>query len=221
MRQKFRLISLLLTAVLLMSMTLGLTSCNQGEAQEDTDYSMVEKPIVTMVIKDYGTIKMKLYPDKAPQAVFNFISLIESGYYDGLTFHRIIANFMVQGGDPEGTGLGGPGYCIKGEFSANGYEGNTISHKRGVVSMARSGISYDSAGSQFFIMHADNTGLDGQYAAFGKVIEGMDVVDAMAQVPVKDDNGTLVDASTAPVIESITVETFGVDYPEPTKLPDV
>ncbi len=219
MKKSVRLVSLLLTAVLLMSMTLGLTSCNQGEeAQGDIDYSMVEKPIVTMVIKDYGTIKMKLYPDKAPQAVFNFISLIESGYYDGLTFHRIIANFMVQGGDPDGDGTGGPGYCIEGEFSANGHAENTISHKRGVVSMARTGDSYDSAGSQFFIVHADSTYLDGQYAAFGKVIEGMEVVDAMVQVPVGE-NGALLDASTAPVIESITVETFGVDYPEPTKLP--
>ncbi len=221
MRQKFRLVSLLLTAVLLMSMTLGLTSCNQGEeAQGDVDYSMVEKPIVTMVIKDYGTIKMKLYPDKAPQTVFNFISLIKNGFYDGLTFHRIISGFMVQGGDPDGNGTGGPGYCIQGEFSANGYDGNILVHTRGVVSMARS-TPYDSAGSQFFIVHEEASHLDGNYAAFGKVIEGMDVVDAMAQVPVKDNNGTLADASTAPVIESITVETFGVEYPEPKKLPDV
>ena len=218
MKKSLRLLGLLLVVMLI----LGMTACNQEqEGQDDVDYSLVEKPIVTMVIKDYGTIKMKLYPDKAPQTVFNFIALIEDGYYDGLTFHRIMEGFMVQGGDPKGDGTGGPGYCIKGEFSINGHEGNTISHKRGVVSMARKSYPNDSAGSQFFIMHADNAGLDGQYAAFGKVIEGMDVVDAMAKVPVKDDNGTLADASKAPVIESISVETFGVDYPAPNKLPNV
>lgn len=224
MKKKERLIGLLLAVTLSMGLVFGMTSCTKEAVDgngENTDYSMVEKPIVTMVIKDYGTIKMKLYPDKAPQTVFNFISLIEDGYYNGLTFHRIMDGFMVQGGDPSGDGSGGPGYCIKGEFSANGHEGNTISHKRGVVSMARKGSPNDSAGSQFFIVHEDSTFLDGQYAAFGKVIEGMDVVDAMVKVPVKDDNGTLADASTAPIIESITVETFGVDYPAPTKLPNV
>lgn len=220
MKKRVRLVSLLLVAVMLTGMTVGMTSCNQEEQQEGSDYTMVEKPIVTMVIKDYGTVKMKLYPDKAPQTVFNFISLIEEGFYDGLTFHRIISGFMVQGGDPDGNGTGGPGYCIKGEFSANGYEDNTLKHDRGILSMARS-TPYDSAGSQFFIMHEAATHLDGQYAAFGKVIEGMEVIDAMAQVPVKDSNGTLADASTAPVIESITVETFGVKYPKPTKLPEV
>ena len=137
-------------------------------------------PIVTIKIKDMGDIKAELYPDVAPITVENFVKLAGSGFYNGLTFHRIIPGFMIQGGDPEGTGMGGPGYSIKGEFAANGVP-NSLIHTRGVLSMARS-MMPDSAGSQFFIMHEDAPHLDGQYAAFGKVIEGIDVVDKVASV---------------------------------------
>lgn len=178
-----------------------------------------KNPVVTMVVKDYGTIVMELYPQKAPQAVYNFIELIQKNFYDGLTFHRIMEGFMVQGGDPDGTGGGGPGYNIKGEFLGNRFQYNDLKHERGVLSMARAKPA-DSAGSQFFIMHADNSGLDGAYAAFGKVTEGMEVVDKMVKVPVKDDNGTLADPSQAPIIEKMTVDTFGDAYPSPTKYDD-
>jgi peptidyl-prolyl cis-trans isomerase B (cyclophilin B) len=137
-------------------------------------------PIVTIKIKDMGDIKAELYPDVAPITVENFVKLAGSGFYNGLTFHRIISGFMIQGGDPEGTGMGGPGYSIKGEFAANGVA-NSLNHTRGVLSMARS-MMPDSAGSQFFIMHEDAPHLDGQYAAFGKVIEGIEVVDQIANV---------------------------------------
>ena len=158
---------------------------------------------VKMTVKDYGDIELELYADKAPITVTNFIGLVKEGFYDGLTFHRIISGFMAQGGDPEGTGLGGSDTTIKGEFSANGVE-NDISHERGVISMARSS-DFDSASSQFFIMHADNAGLDGQYAAFGRVTKGMEVVDKICEdaKPV-DGNGT-ISADEQPVIESITV----------------
>ena len=137
-------------------------------------------PIVTMRIKGMGDIKAELYPDVAPATVENFVKLAGSGFYNGLTFHRIIPGFMIQGGDPEGTGMGGPGYSIKGEFSTNGFP-NPLNHTRGVLSMARS-MKPDSAGSQFFIMHEDAPHLDGNYAAFGKVIEGIEVVDKVASV---------------------------------------
>jgi len=194
---------------------MGKAAVEQAEA-----YNVSGKnPVVTMVIKDYGTIKLELYPTKAPQSVYNFISLANSDYYNGLIFHRIISGFMVQGGDPEGTGGGGPGYNIKGEFSGNRFGYNDIKHERGVLSMARSQTA-DSAGSQFFIMHGKNAGLDTKYAAFGRVLEGIEIVDEMVKVPVSDDNGTVADRSQAPVIESITVETFGDVYPEPIKLDD-
>lgn len=138
--------------------------------------------MVVMKIKDMGTIKIELYEDIAPITVENFITLVDDGYYDGLTFHRIIPGFMIQGGCPSGTGMGGPGYHIKGEFTANGFP-NNLKHTRGVISMARA-MDPNSAGSQFFIMHADAPHLDGQYAAFGKVVEGMDVVDKIANVEV-------------------------------------
>ena len=155
-------------------------------------------------VKGYGTIKLELDASEAPITVDNFVKLAREGFYDGLTFHRIISGFMIQGGCPEGDGTGGPGYTIKGEFSANGVE-NNISHTRGVISMARGGWDYDSAGSQFFIMHLDNPGLDGQYAAFGHVTEGMDVVDAIcAMTPVQDSNGTVL-AADQPVIESVRI----------------
>ncbi len=169
-------------------------------------------PIATIEMENGKTIKVELRPDVAPISVANFISLANKGFYNGLIFHRVIKDFMIQGGCPKGNGTGGPGYCIKGEFSANGVN-NPIAHERGVISMARTSVP-DSAGSQFFIVHADSPHLDGQYAAFGKVIEGMDTVDEIASVRV-DYN----DKPRKPqVMKSVTVETFGVDYGEPEKV---
>ncbi|WP_302419122.1 peptidylprolyl isomerase [Blautia marasmi] len=168
-------------------------------------------PIVTITMADGGVIKAELYPDVAPNTVNNFISLVKNGFYDGLVFHRVIRGFMIQGGCPQGTGMGGPGYSIKGEFSGNGVE-NNLKHDTGVLSMARA-MDPNSAGSQFFIMHENSPHLDGQYAAFGKVTEGMDVVNAIADVQ--------TDYSDRPMepqtIQSMTVETFGVEYAEPEK----
>ncbi|MBQ9863270.1 MAG: peptidylprolyl isomerase [Lachnospiraceae bacterium] len=141
---------------------------------------MAKNPIVTIKMADGGVIKVELYPDIAPKTVDNFVSLVEKGFYNGLIFHRVIKGFMIQGGDPEGTGMGGPGYSIVGEFSDNGFE-NTLKHTASVISMARS-MDPNSAGSQFFIMHKDAPHLDGSYAAFGKVIEGMEVVNKIAEV---------------------------------------
>lgn len=169
-------------------------------------------PIVTIKMSNGGEIKIELYPDKAPNTVNNFISLARSGFYDGIIFHRVIAGFMIQGGDPKGVGTGGPGYSIRGEFAINNFKGNDIKHVRGVISMARTQAP-NSAGSQFFIMHANASYLDGQYAAFGKVIEGMDVVDEIANVRVDWNDKPL----NPQQIETMTVETFGVDYPEPVK----
>lgn len=168
-------------------------------------------PIVTITMEDGGVIKAELYPEIAPNTVNNFISLIQKGYYDGLIFHRVIRGFMIQGGCPQGTGMGGPGYSIKGEFAQNGFK-NSLAHTEGVLSMARS-MMPNSAGSQFFIMHKAAPHLDGAYAAFGKVTEGMDVVDKIAQVQ--------TDYSDRPLktqkIASMTVDTFGTEYPEPEK----
>ncbi len=173
---------------------------------------MAEKnPIVTIEIAGGGSVKAELYPDIAPNTVNNFISLIKKGYYDGLTFHRIISGFMIQGGCPDGTGMGGPGYSIKGEFALNGVE-NNLKHTEGVLSMARSQMP-DSAGSQFFIMHKTSPHLDGAYAAFGKVIEGMDVVNRIAETATDYSDRPLEDQ----VMQSVTVDTFG-EYPEPEKL---
>ena len=174
---------------------------------------MSEKnPIVTITMESGDIIKAELYPDIAPQSVRNFISLINKGFYDGLIFHRVIKGFMIQGGDPEGIGIGGPGYSIKGEFAINGFQ-NDLKHTAGVLSMARSQMP-DSAGSQFFIMHKTSPHLDGDYAAFGKITEGMEVVNRIA--------GTDTDWNDRPttpqVMKSVTVETFGVDYPEPEKM---
>ena len=171
-------------------------------------------PVVTIEMEGGGKIVAELYPETAPQSVRNFISLINKGYYNGLIFHRVISGFMIQGGCPQGTGTGGPGYCIKGEFKLNGVA-NPLSHKRGVLSMARA-QSPNSAGSQFFIMHEDGDFLDGQYAAFGMVTEGMDVVDAIAGVKTNMQDRPLTEQKIA----SITVETFGEEYPEPEKLKD-
>ena len=161
-----------------------------------------------------GVIEGELYPDIAPQSVRNFIDLANHNYYDGLIFHRVIPGFMIQGGCPDGTGMGGPGYCIKGEFFFNGFK-NDLRHKRGVLSMARSS-SPNSAGSQFFIMHQDAKHLDGQYAAFGKVTSGLDVVDAIASTKTGPQDRPIVEQKIA----SITVDTMGEEYPEPNKLPD-
>ncbi len=171
-------------------------------------------PTFKITMENGGVIEGELYPEIAPQSVYNFIDLANHNYYDGLIFHRVIPGFMIQGGCPEGTGMGGPGYCIKGEFFFNGFK-NDLRHKRGVLSMARS-QSPNSAGSQFFIMHADAKHLDGQYAAFGKVTSGMDVVDAIA----KTKTGMADRPMQEQKIASITVDTHGETYPEPNKLPD-
>ncbi len=169
-------------------------------------------PIVTFEMENGDIIKAELYPEIAPNTVNNFISLINQGFYDGLIFHRVIKGFMIQGGDPEGSGMGGPGYGIKGEFASNGFK-NDLAHEAGVLSMARS-MMPNSAGSQFFIMHKDSPHLDGDYAAFGKVTEGMDVVDKIAE--------SKTDRSDRPVdevkIKKVTVDTFDQDYPEPEKM---
>ena len=171
------------------------------------------KPIVTITMDDGGVITLELYPNIAPETVNNFVSLVNKGFYDGLTFHRIIPGFMIQGGDPLGNGTGGPGYSIKGEFKSNGFR-NDLRHERGVISMARA-MHPNSAGSQFFIMHADAPHLDGSYAAFGKVIDGMGVVDSIASVRTNMFN----DAPVTPVvIKSITVDTKGEEFKEPNKL---
>ena len=216
-----------------------------------------QNPIATIEIKDYGTIKVELYPDQAPNTVANFITLANRGFYNGLTFHRVIPDFMIQGGDKSGDGTGTPTiddlkgngdtstYCIKGEMIANGNTENKLKMQRGVIAMARSDYSsispaltdesYNSAGSQFFIMHKDNDYIDGMYTGFGRVIEGLDVVDKIANVDVtyrssevtdsnnvpKDENGNELTADmpiNKPVITSITIDTFGVDYGEPETL---
>ena len=169
-------------------------------------------PIVTFTMENGDVMKAELYSEIAPTSVNNFVNLVQKGFYDGLIFHRVIAGFMIQGGDPEGTGMGGPGYSIKGEFASNGFK-NDLKHTRGVLSMARS-MRPDSAGSQFFIMHQNAPHLDGDYAAFGKLIEGEDVLDKIA--------GVDTDYSDRPrkpqVMKTVTVETFGEEYPEPEKL---
>ena len=218
----------------------------------------VKNPIVTMEVQDFGTIKLELYPEMAPQTVSNFIALAQHGFYDGLKFHRVVEGFMIQGGDSNGDGTGAPklsdlgmdvsgdqdrDYCIKGEFLSNGYNKNTLKHKEGVISMARADYtkqysqsltteSYNSAGSQFFIMTADNSSLDGNYAPFGKVIEGMDIVHNIEKVEVKEaDSSSSSDDSSSEseskekstpvndvIISKVSVETYGVDYGKPDTL---
>ena len=173
---------------------------------------MAQNPIVTITMANGEVMKAELYPEIAPNTVNNFISLVKKGYYDGLIFHRVIAGFMIQGGCPNGNGMGGPGYSIKGEFSQNGFK-NTLQHTEGVLSMARA-MNPNSAGSQFFIMHQNSPHLDGQYAAFGKLVEGLDVVDSIAQVGTDWSDRPMVPQ----IIESMTVETFGAEYPEPEKM---
>ena len=171
----------------------------------------MSNPIVTFEMDGGKLIKAELYPEIAPNTVNNFISLVNDGFYDGLTFHRVIYGFMIQGGCPEGTGMGGPGYTIKGEFNHNGYE-NNLRHTPGVLSMARTSLP-NTAGSQFFIMHAPAPYLDGEYAAFGKVISGMDVVNAIAETPTDRRDRPLADQR----MKKVTVETFDVEYPEPVR----
>ncbi len=172
----------------------------------------MSNPQVTIEMEDGGIIKAELYPDTAPNTVRNFISLIQKGFYDGLIFHRVIPGFMIQGGCPDGTGMGGPGYSIRGEFASNGFK-NDLKHTEGVLSMART-MFPNTAGSQFFIMHRTSPHLDGEYAAFGKVTEGMETVNKIASVR----TGFADKPLKAQVMKKVTVETFGVDYPEPEKV---
>lgn len=173
----------------------------------------MSNPVATIIMENGKEIKLELYPEKAPNTVNNFISLANSGFYNGLIFHRVIKGFMIQGGDPAGVGTGGPGYCIKGEFALNGFKKNDIKHSRGVISMARA-MNPNSAGSQFFIMHDNASYLDGQYAAFGKVVSGIETVDEIACVPTNYSDKPKKDQ----VIKSISVETYGVEYPQPEKV---
>ena len=198
----------------LLAGTLALVGCSSKApcSSDEVRTPPKELPIATIVVKDFGTIEAELYPHIAPNTVNNFISLANSGFYDGLTFHRVIKDFMIQGGDPEGTGMGGPGYSIYGEFTKNKFK-NDLAHTEGVLSMARS-QSKNSAGSQFFIVTKDAPHLDGQYASFGKVIKGMDVVHKIENVQTDSS-----DKPTTPVvIESIKVDTKGVEYKEPIKM---
>lgn len=176
---------------------------------------MSNNPVVTIEMENGNIMKAELYPDTAPNTVKNFISLVSKGFYDGVIFHRVIPGFMIQGGDPEGTGMGGPGYRIKGEFSANGFA-NDLKHEKGVLSMARTRVP-DSAGSQFFIMVEKSPHLDGQYAAFGKLIEGMDAAEKIVSVERDYNDRPLKDQR----MKKVTIETFGVVYEEPEKLKDI
>ncbi|MBR3524620.1 MAG: peptidylprolyl isomerase [Lachnospiraceae bacterium] len=173
---------------------------------------MAQNPVVTFIMEDGSRIVAELYPEIAPNTVNNFISLVKKGFYNGLIFHRVIKGFMLQGGDPDGNGTGGPGYSIRGEFSSNGFK-NDLKHTPGVLSMARS-MMPDSAGSQFFIMHKTSPHLDGEYAAFGKVTEGLDVVDRIACVATSYSDRPIEDQR----MKTVTVETFGVEYPEPERV---
>ena len=188
------------------------TDTSDEQTKVETEYPVPEEnPIVTITMENDEEIMIELYPDIAPNTVANFVSLVEDGFYDGLIFHRVIPGFMIQGGDPEGTGTGGPGYSIPGEFSSNGFE-NDLVHERGVLSMARSSHP-DSAGSQFFIMTENSPHLDGEYAAFGQVTEGMDAVDAI----VTEERGEADKPLEDQTMKSVEVDTKGYDYPEPEK----
>lgn len=212
----------LITVVVIMS-SLVLVGCgnkntqSQGDSTSVTDESSDSKtgnenlPVVTITVENYGVIQAELYPEIAPNTVNNFISLVKKGFYDNLTFHRIIKGFMIQGGDPKGDGTGGPGYSIEGEFTSNGFA-NSLKHTKGVLSMART-QDPNSAGSQFFIMTGDAPNLDGQYAAFGKVTSGLDVLEKIQSVKTNSNDAPIDKV----VIKSITVDTKGVDYNEPKK----
>lgn len=191
----------------------GTSGEDQTSEKKSKPTQVIEdNPIVTVMMKNNDEIKIELYPNIAPNTVNNFISLAKSGFYDGVIFHRVIPGFMVQGGDPEGTGAGGPDYSIKGEFTSNGFE-NELKHERGVISMART-QEPDSAGSQFFIMVADASNLDSDYAAFGRVTEGMEVVDSIVSVETDQQDKPLEEQK----IKQVTVETFGIVYPDPEKV---
>ena len=218
--------------LLIIMLALSLwTSCGPKDAANPTAAAKAQaaqnsgagdkNPVVTMTMESGKVITIELYPDIAPNSVNNFISLINKGFYDGVIFHRVIPGFMIQGGDPEGTGQGGPGYMIAGEFTNNGFE-NNLEHKRGVLSMARRGnpydppSAYDTAGSQFFIMVADSPHLDKDYAAFGKVTDGLDVVDQIVSEKRDKNDKPLKEQK----IKSVTVDTFGVSYPDPVTIPE-
>lgn len=213
--KKLSLTALLLALLILSSCAAQSPDASpEGEDVSDTPTANTEEtdmknPIVTITMDDDSVIKIELYPDKAPNTVANFVTLAQSGFYDGLIFHRTGPTFMIQGGDPKGNGTGGPGYSIAGEFASNDFAENDISHKRGVISMARS-TSPDSAGSQFFIIVAESTFLDGEYAAFGEVIEGMEAVDSIASGP--NTGGNEMRALEPRTMKTVTVETFGVEY---------
>lgn len=211
--------SLLWVAFLLVALISVYSLAEEAAIKAEGTEMEQKNPVATITMNTGDQIIVELYPEQAPNTVKNFIALANSGFYDGVIFHRVIRGFMIQGGDPDGKGTGGPGYRIKGEFK-NNHVNNTLLHTRGVISMARQGnpyfpaMAYNTAGSQFFIMHADSSYLDGDYAAFGMVIEGMDVVDKIAE--------TATDANDRPLTEqvmtSVRVETFGVDYGEPEKI---
>ena len=205
-----------LLVMMMLCMSILLAGCaspsSKGAANVEVQ-ALQEHPIVTMNIKDYGTVTIELYPEKAPNTVNNFVTLANGGFYDGLTFHRTIEGFMIQGGDPEGIGTGGPGYSIPGEFASNGYTENDLKHTKGVISMARS-QSPDSAGSQFFIMSADSPHLDDKYAAFGEVTSGIEIIEAIEKVATNSMDKPLEDV----VIESVTVDTNGETVPEVVKM---
>lgn len=206
----------LIALICAFALVFSFAACSKKPGNEEENSAPAgsegKNPVVTLNMEDGGAIVIELYPDVAPNTVKNFLSLASSGFFDGVIFHRIVPGFVIQGGDPEGTGFGGPGYQIKGEFTANGFE-NGLSHTRGVVSMARGAYSMDSAGSQFFICLSDDhtETLDGSYASFGKVIEGMDIVDSIAAVKFDSNSKPLEDV----VIQNVTVETFGVEYGAP------
>lgn len=216
---------LIMLAVICLSSLLLMTGC-QNQAQDPTpdtpntpaEPSEGQNPIVTITMASGDVIKAELYPNMAPNTVNNFVYLIENQFYDGLTFHRILPGFVIQGGCPNGNGSGNPGYAIAGEFASNGFTENTLKHTEGILSMARSNHP-DSAGSQFFIMDGVSEHLDGNYAAFGKVIEGMEAVKAIVNTPLTDTKDAWGNSAgvpvEAPVMESVTVETFGVNYSAP------
>ncbi|WP_034332264.1 peptidylprolyl isomerase [Bacillus sp. J37] len=208
MKKRFNLLIFSLFLILLAG-----CGANEGEGTSKKPLQNIEEnPLATITMENGDVIKVELYPNVAPNTVSNFITLANSGFYDGLIFHRVIPGFMIQGGDPEGTGMGGPDYSIKGEFSSNGFE-NNVKHERGVISMARA-QDPNSAGSQFFIMVADSSNLDGDYAAFGKVTEGMEAVDKIVEVETDEQDKPLEEQK----IKEITVETFGIEYAEPEKV---
>ena len=215
MKNKLLLIGGGLLVIFLLIVTMILPQAKEESNVVNLDYES-KNPIVKMDIKEYGSILIELYPDVAPNTVNSFISLIKDGYYDNNTFHRLVPGFVLQGGDPTGTGSGGPGYKIKGEFTNNGFK-NDLAHDKWVVSMARGSYSMDSAGGQFFICIDDAHNLDGNYAAFGKVVEGFDIIDKIVE------NEKIADESTGKLVENLTIEKTVIDlkgkkYPEPEKM---